>query len=590
MPRALVAAFLLLLVACRGNGEGSAFDRAEAAVQGDDFRAAAKLFEEAARTETDAARREEAVQKLANIEWRVLGQPDAAQKRLQQLLAGTKKPVDVHLHLARIAAERRDFVQARAHADRAIAAAVKPFDRRRAMTARAAIVVDDVRDPVELRQTVAALREVIAADGPLLRPSRLLARAGLHAQDGAAALEGINAYYHVSSFSGPPEEIAPAYAKLAAILPQWQGGKDAQLGAALAGIRFFEEAALVGAPPEIVAYAATLRRIEKVANEHYRHIALDDEDRDRLRDGVTAELRALWGTLSWPGAPPRFSFDGAVRELGRRFGATVMMGKTSGHFDLHFAHSVVDSRLAVDQYGRRSSVRFVALDSIVSNGYQTFRTDGGSGDGGWGTATEIYQVRPLYADGPQRDWRRVSDPDARAEYDQKTRDETALDVQRAIDDEPRSYPGMARRLKRQYLDGIYAQLPTRDAFLARVERDGFTYSILLHEGRHAIDQALDESFKTWQLEYRAKLSQVALSDAPRDAVESIMSDVIGGDSPHGRANEQIARELIAWMRANRAAIAGLEAGKPMLPQLDRLTDAQLRAAFRALDPLARGGQ
>jgi hypothetical protein len=41
----------------------------------------------------------------------------------------------------------------------------------------------------------------------------------------------------------------------------------------------------------------------------------------------------------------------------------------------------------------------------------------------------------------------------------------------------------------------------------------------------------------------------------------------------------------AWMRAH--AVAGVDLTKPLMPQLDKLSDEQLRAAFRSLDPYAK---
>jgi hypothetical protein len=45
--------------------------------------------------------------------------------------------------------------------------------------------------------------------------------------------------------------------------------------------------------------------------------------------------------------------------------------------------------------------------------------------------------------------------------------------------------------------------------------------------------------------------------------------------------------LIRWMRAHGSEIRGFDAMVPVLPQLPLLTDAQLRRAFRSMDPLAR---
>jgi hypothetical protein len=88
------------------------------------------------------------------------------------------------------------------------------------------------------------------------------------------------------------------------------------------------------------------------------------------------------------------------------------------------------------------------------------------------------------------------------------------------------------------------------------------------------------------LEYRAKLSELALSDYPRLALFNINDRTIGGGTPHGRANEQILRAYVQWMGANAAAIAGFDPAAPALAQIDKLTDDQIRAVARSLDPIA----
>lgn len=119
-----------------------------------------------------------------------------------------------------------------------------------------------------------------------------------------------------------------------------------------------------------------------------------------------------------------------------------------------------------------------------------------------------------------------------------------------------------------------------------MESDEFTSSILRHEGRHAIDLASKKKYDTWELEYRAKLSEIALAPAPRQALASVVDNDIGGDGTHARANGRLATELAAWMGAHRAEIRGFDAALPPLPQIDRLTDDQIRMAVQGLDPLA----
>ena len=540
--RSILPALVLLVLAC-GSDARPPFERAEEAVAKGEFRDAAEWYGQA---KTPIAEL-----RLANIEWRVFEEEAAARGRLARLLK-TEKAFDARLELSRIALVHGRWAEAEAAARAAEAIATTNAERRRAVMAQARAIVAERPVTIErLRTAIAALRGIIAAEGPRLEAARLLARAGLLARDRAVMMEGIDGYYHVSPFHAPPPLIAAAYAQLAG------APDDAALARALAGVRLFEEAALV-APPgsEVARYAAMLARMKAIADEHYRQLALGGGSARGLKKALAAELKGMW---------PALDFDEAVQEMGRRFGGYLLLGETGGFADTHIAHKVADSALAVEQYGHKAAVRFIALDGIVSNGFQSWRTDGRSGDGGWGTKAEIYQVRPLYADDPLEDWLRATDPEARAKY--------------RADGTGTTYEALAKRLRAQYLDRVLAEAATREAFLTRIEADTFDYSIHLHEGRHAIDDASGESYRTWELEYRAKLSQVALARAPRPALASIVGDTIGGDAPHGRANEKIIRELTAWMKTHAPRVKGAM-------ELDRLTDDEIRAAFASLDPLA----
>jgi len=145
---------------------------------------------------------------------------------------------------------------------------------------------------------------------------------------------------------------------------------------------------------------------------------------------------------------------------------------------------------------------------------------------------------------------------------------------------------MALRLRRQYLTRLHDEVKQRETFIARAEGDRFQSSILLHEGRHAIDAAEKFNGSAADREYRAKLSEVALAGAPRDALGVIFAGVVGGKSPHGEATERLARGLIGWMQVHRTEIHDLKAGN-LMTQIDVLTDDQIRAAARSLDPFSQ---
>ena len=102
-----------------------------------------------------------------------------------------------------------------------------------------------------------------------------------------------------------------------------------------------------------------------------------------------------------------------------------------------------------------------------------------------------------------------------------------------------------------------------------------------------LDQASRERLEDQDLEYRAKLSELALADYPRLALSSIDADTIGTSTAHGRANSRIMKAYGEWLAAHTAEVQGYDSSKPVLAQLDRLSDGQIRAVARSLDPWAK---
>ncbi len=132
--------------------------------------------------------------------------------------------------------------------------------------------------------------------------------------------------------------------------------------------------------------------------------------------------------------------------------------------------------------------------------------------------------------------------------------ESRLDDDRARQDPHAFLPGLAMRLKHQ---GVYRLLERlrsqgiegedlRLRFLAELERASQETSIFAHEGRHAIDRIAGNSWSR-ELEFTAKLSELALAPEPRLAFGGILDD----NTPHGRANLKVIRGLVAWIGGAR---------------------------------------
>jgi hypothetical protein len=81
--------------------------------------------------------------------------------------------------------------------------------------------------------------------------------------------------------------------------------------------------------------------------------------------------------------------------------------------------------------------------------------------------------------------------------------------------------------------------------------------------------------------------ELALSDYPRLALYNLDRN-LEGNGPHDKAGARIFDEYRQWMEHHTGEIAGYDPALPALVQLDKLSNDQIRAISRGLDPLANG--
>lgn len=575
--------------------------------------------------------RAEAGAELARIEWRIDGQPDASRDRLQKLIPGSKKKVQPLLLLSRLERSLHRFDAAAEAARQARAAAETKEEQEASTTSLARALVEEVvllaregkvaafeiNAQKRLAEALDLVARIVRDEPGLLSSSQVQLQAALLLDDGPHALDAWRSYFTASG-TADSTLLAGPRAVLGDLLPRWSGPMASRadreaLVKALADSRFFTEAVLVARDPrtpeparvdgqprvkDLILYESYVRAVRDATDLYYRDVARGRPDSGAWEKELKTRTEALWKSLSWPGGAP--SFDKKVlggtpdSALGERFGTVITSGKTGGVPNLHMGHRVVDEKRTADQYGRRAPIRFIALDAIVSNGYETWMWDGHGAHGGWGDVGLIVQVRPAYAEGALREWQELTDPERRAKADQRMAEETSRDLERAAKDPHASLPGLSLRLKRQGRQRILDELNAkgisggtlRAGFVAEADRAVIESSIFAHEGRHAIDAQFKKIKDSATLEYRAKLSEIAFASRPRLAFGGILTENIGSPTPHGQANLRLVKGLVAWIDAHRAEVDGLDPKKPLLPQLDRLTDDQLRSAARSLDPMA----
>lgn len=92
-------------------------------------------------------------------------------------------------------------------------------------------------------------------------------------------------------------------------------------------------------------------------------------------------------------------------------------------------------------------------------------------------------------------------------------------------------------------DALYAVVPRYKS----LDSEEFRVSFLGHEAQHFADKSRFRDLKPWELEYRAKLTELALADQTRTKILAKFIEDQGDDpqSPHSFANKKLLGDLVS---------------------------------------------
>ncbi len=648
-----------LLASCAPLSHGAAqtahntqdpLERARTAFMQHDLAAAVTSYQQVLAADNDTLHRIEAATTIASIAWRVHHDSVTAIRTLDVIASTPGGAVAALVEEARMRRAYDNYPGALLAAAAAEHVAATQVEHRSAVLAVASVLIDegfhDLLDrpspalsyqrrdrgrmtdtaiadrPSANRASVASAVEqltalVRAAPGDL-EPARLLVNAAAMTGNIPEIELGWRSYYLVQSGDTLTGLLTSPRRSLAALARAWTAGavespqRRDTLARALEASGFAEAAAYVMAVngtggsavssnTELLAYAHFLRAVQYHTDKYYQAAALRGAPLDSgsvavWKRHLEDDARELWPRLNWAGNAPTFDASRFDAELDRRFGMLVNLNSTAGYPDLHMGQRVVDEVHVINQYGYTATIRFIALDAMVSNGFETWDWDGRAGHAGWSSKGLIVQVRPRYAAAPIKAWATMTDPVLVARTVAEIARDSAADWNRARENPTGYLPGVSSRLerdgRRELLDSLRASgksdRAVESAFKHDIGSAVEASSIFAHEGRHAIDAIIGPELTAEQLEYRAKLSEVAFASLPKLALGAIINRNIGDATPHGQANAQVMKGLVAWLQQHASEIQHYSAALPALPQLPLLTDAQLRRAFESMDPLAIG--
>ncbi|MGW8315338.1 MAG: tetratricopeptide repeat protein [Bacteroidales bacterium] len=461
--------------------------------------------------------------------------------------------------------------------------------------------------PDEIREALDHLLAYYELEPENLEISRYCLGLALLLEKDEMVLDAFITYFRIPENEAPGGLLADAQSMITKGLHSKNDKEDLARGLALS--RFYDYAVMtihqygldyIHTPDlaDILNYFAFINETEATVFDYFRQKALGvASDEDYSKEYYTRCIE-FWGKLSWETDTPVFYEEGFEDELFKRFGTKINTGE--GGMDIGFfaGHNVVNEKQEIEQYGRKSKITYLSLDYIVGNIYPHWYF-GFFGVGGWNTnKQEVMSIRTVNFNGnsPLRAFNRLVDENEREKWQAEIAEKSARDDSIARIHPYELLEGLGERLKFQSYSRIIDSLtsihddPTalKIHFLSCTDDILVESVVLNHEGRHSLDSYVDYPnntvmFSAEEREFRANLSGLAFSLDPKLIIAE--NTLIPQDPAHENANRRIIMGLVEWMELHKTEIEGLEYMRPMLPQLDLLTNDQIVRATRCIDPL-----
>jgi len=584
---------------------------AQAAYARYDVNAAERLYQAVAEApDAPAADRAAAQRELARIAWLVDNRQSDAADRLAASLLSDPDPCPAALLYGRVL-NTGDDPAATMDKLAPYAAACADIEPGVAVEGVRGLYLAAIRLPFAKRASAiaaakAAWHALPAVPKQSVTAARLRLAIGLAAGDGAEALAGWRAFFWMDAPQAAPQGLGLADAAVeAAFLKGARGNAAPQDAMALAELLmragFADELSQLATDRDLPNRSAVAQRWARIEDylslfdrleaeilphdrAYARHGAGDEEGYKQRLETILAEAARATGIGAGDDANP-------MAVLSRAYNLWGVIGETNGVMSLHLGHIITDERQPVEQDGRRGEVRLIVLDNMISNSFFGWLMDGDSAPGGWAEDGQtIVQVRGPYVATIDGLPALVKPGPVRDRYLAGIAADEAAEIARARTEGVVYLKGVRQRLRLAALDSLARTLADeadfdtafRRAFWNEVNRN----SITLHEGRHVLDQASftgEAALSSAELEYRAKLSEVGLSNTPRLALANVYIPAFGDGTGHGTANKRLIEQVVAWMEQNQGTIAGYDPALPALVQLYKLSDEQVRTIARTLD-------
>lgn len=564
-----------------------------------------------------------ALRELAIQDWKFYNDYESAKQRLSIADSIGAYTSETWIKLHRIEEEAGHFSKALEAAKKSAQVAESDADKRYAHYKYCSTVLKQAITQVHnatpydsklLSEASTMLQDILAVNPTNVNASEVLLGIALLQYDGKQALKGWLSYFRFSNYESVYDYLKEPSATLHSILPTWSKGslqddEKIALLKALRQSRFYKYARMLAVTfiqegstniqnkqevQELLTFSKYLEEVKSCTNEYYRKMTINEGDTDEYLADISSSSEALYNELlKSEKVKDTFNHQRLRRLIRSKFGTVSIIGRTSSSSILGLIMGqIVNERIRkVEQYGHSADFSFTELDMMVSNGYPSwFWEDRGAG--GFAIQGGFLRVKKMFKHLGISAWESITDSIKRAKAESKI--EKNIFKSNLESDRNTVLIWMASKLEIDALDALYDELYTKgyrgvDLQLKFIEqydlyRDNAT--MFAHEGRHSLDRiVLNEAYSelgTAMIEYRARLSQIAFSEAPKLELANMVAGV--GTTGSGMSNKMIVDVIEKWIQSNTQKIKGYDNSKLAIAQIYLLTDEQIKTIYRNVDP------
>ncbi len=445
-------------------------------------------------------------------------------------------------------------------------------------------------------------------DPGILKSAKIQLGLALLYKDGKEALNAWNLYFNISPKRKATLLLAKPQKELSQILLNWyktdlSAENREKIILNLANSKFYEFAYVMNlylpnksktdkpAINEITNYYKFCEQIECCMYAYYQDVALVNENNiKKVKKDIKSIQKQLWSKLYWENKIPKFKRGRFYEELYNRFGTKVYSSKFNGYYFYIGGHAIVDTIKTIEQFNKKAEIQLFVLDLRFSNNYWGWFT-GNYGFAGYADDAIIAKYREPASSNPLYYWNKLNNIESLSKWKDDIVILSAQDDSLSKKNATANLKGIYERIRLNIYSEIIDSLKSlgfendelRKQFIS-IYNDIEYNHIINHEGRHVIDFNTLSKLKLLflnnaELEFRATLSQIYFSQYPLLDIKFEINN-----TPHGLANKKLLELIANWMEQNKEKIKGFDASKPTLPQLDLLTNKQLKRIIESIEP------